>query len=311
MYIRHATLHQLRVFDALARHCSVTRAAAELHLSPSAISIQCRKLSETLGHPLYEQVGKQLHLTTAGHIISRACHDILERLEQTSLELASMQGLEYGSLRLAILTTAKYFGPRLLGAFSRQHPNIEVALFVGNREQMLERLAANRDDLYILGRPPEGAHVVAEPFAENRLLLVAAAGHPLAGKTSIAPHRLNGLPFILRESGSGTRLAAEAFFEEHDITPRTRMEIGSNEAIKQTVAGGLGVALLSEMTMQAELATGELVSLNVRGFPLRRHWFIAHPAGKQLNPAATAFREFLFATAGQWNTESIKGPKKE
>lgn len=297
MPIRHATLHQLRVFDALARHQSVTRAARELHLSPPAISIQCRQLAEAVGQPLYEQVGKRLHLTAAGEIVSRTCRDVLDRLEQTALELAALQGLECGSLRLAILTTAKYFGPRLLGAFSREHPNIEVALFVGNREQLLERLAGNRDDLYLLGRPPERLRVVAEPFAENRLVLIAAADHPLAGRTDIDPAELNGLPFILREEGSGTRLAVERFFDEHGITPLTRMELGSNEAIKQTVAGGLGVAVLSEATLKADLATGDLVQLDVRGFPLRRHWFIAHPEGKQLNPAAAAFREFLFAMA--------------
>ena len=298
MPIRHATLHQLRVFDALARHSSVTRAAGELHLSPSAISIQCRKLADAIGHPLYEQVGRQLHLTAAGKIVSRACRDVLDRLDQTALELASMEGLEYGSLRLAILTTAKYFGPRLLGMFSREHPNVEVSLFVGNRRQLLERLAANRDDLYILGHPPERPRMIAEPFAENRLVLVAAADHPLAGETKIAPERLNGLPFILRESGSGTRMAVENFFDEHDITPRTRMELGSNEAIKQTVASGLGVALLSEMTVQTELASGELVRLDVKGFPLRRQWYLAHPAGKQLTPSAEGFREFVFAMAG-------------
>ncbi|SCZ55261.1 LysR family transcriptional regulator [Thiohalomonas denitrificans] len=302
MPIRHATLHQLRVFDTLARHRSVTRAAEELHLSPSAISIQCRQLAESVGHPLYEQVGRGLHLTAAGEIVSRSCRDVLDRLEQTALELASMQGLECGSLRLAILTTAKYFGPRLLGEFSRQHPEIEVMLFVGNRQQLLERLAANRDDLYILGRPPERLRVIAEPFAENRLALVASADHTLAGETDIAPVLLNGLPFILREEGSGTRRAAERFFDDHGITPRTRMELGSNEAIKQTVAGGLGVAVLSESTVQAELASGELVRLDVRGFPLRSDWFVAHLAGKKLSPAAVAFRESLFSM-----TDALKG----
>lgn len=297
MPLRHATLHQLRIFDALARHRSVTRAAGELHLTPPAISIQCRQLAEAVGQPLYEQVGKRLHLTAAGEIVSRTCRDILERLDRTALELASMQGLECGSLRLAILTTAKYFGPRLLGIFSREHPEIEVSLFVGNRQQLLERLADNRDDLYILGRPPEKLRVEAEPFAENRLVLAASADHFLVGRRNIDPGQLNGLPFILREQGSGTRLAAERFFDEYGVTPRTRMELGSNEAVKQTVASGLGVAVLSEMTLQAELAAGELVRLDITGFPLRRQWYLAHPAGKQLSPAASAFRNFLFAMA--------------
>ena len=297
MPIRHATLHQLRVFDALARHQSVTRAAGELHLSPPAVSIQCRQLAEAIGQPLYEQVGKRLRLTAAGELVSRTCRDVLDRLEQAAGELAAMQGRECGRLRLAILTTAKYFGPRLLGRFSREHPDVDVTLFVGNREQLLERLAGNRDDIYLLGQPPERLRVVAEAFAENRLVLVAAADHPLAGKKRIAPARLDGLPFILREEGSGTRLAAERFFEEHGIRPRTRMELGSNEAIKQTVASGLGVAVLSESTLQAERTAGELVCLDVQGFPLRGHWFLVHPQGRELSAPAAAFREFLFAMA--------------
>lgn len=296
MPLRHATLHQLRVFDALARHRSVTRAAAELHLSPSAVSIQCRKLAGSLGHPLYEMVGKDLQLTAVGKVLSQACRDVLERLDQTTLELGALEGPQ-GSLRLAIVTTAKYFGPRLLGAFSREHPNIEVSLFVGNRGQLLERLAANRDDLYILGRPPERSRAAAEPFAENRLIIVASPDHPLAGQADIVPERLDGLSFILREEGSGTRLAAEAFFDEHGIMPRTRMELGSNEAVKQSVASGLGVTLISEMTVQAELAAGSLVRLDVRGFPLLRQWYIAHPTSRRLSPAAVAFRKFLFDSA--------------
>ncbi len=296
MPLRHATLHQLRVFDALARHRSVTRAAADLELSPSAVSIQCRKLANSLGHPLYEMVGKELQLTAVGKVLSRTCRDVLDRLEQTVLELDALHGPQ-GSLRLAIVTTAKYFGPRLLGAFSREHPNIEISLFVGNREQLLERLAANRDDLYILGRPPERSRAAAEPFAENRLIMVTSPDHPLAGEADIAPVRLDGLPFILREQGSGTRLAAESFFDERGIMPRTRMELGSNEAVKQSVASGLGVTLLSEMSVQAELAAGALVRLDVQGLPLRRKWCIAHPTSRRLSPAAAAFRQFLFDSA--------------
>jgi DNA-binding transcriptional LysR family regulator len=301
MSIRRITLHQLRVFDALARHRSVSRAAAELHLTSSAVSIQCRKLADSLGHPLYEMAGKELQLTSAGKVLSRSCQDVLDRLEQTALELDDLHGLVHGSLRLAIVTTAKYFGPRLLGVFSREHPNVEVTLFVGNREQLLERLAANRDDLYILGRPPERSRAAAEPFAENRLIMVTYPDHPLASETDIAPERLDGLSFILREEGSGTRLVAESFFDEYGIIPRMRMELGSNEAVKQSIASGLGVTLLSEMTVQAELAAGTLVRLDVRGFPLRRQWFIAHPRGRRLNPIATAFRQLLFDSATNLN----------
>ena len=294
MNLRHATLHQLRIFLSVARHGSFARAAAAMHLSPPTLSLQVKQLSETVGQPLFEQLGKRIFLTAAGQTLAQACEDIENRMERLSQDLAMLQGVERGSLRVAILTTVKYTVPKLLGSFCVAHPGIDVAMQVGNRENLLQRLAGNQDDLYIMGQPPEHMDVVCEPFADNPLVLVAPPGHPLAGQRRIAPQRLAKEPFILREAGSGTRLTSERYFAEQGVTITPRLEVSSHEAIKQVVAGGLGVAVVSASTVVSELALGELVQLDVKGFPLMRHWYVVYPRGKHLSPAAQAFKQWLF-----------------
>ena len=296
MPIRHATLHQLKIFATVAEHQSFARAAQALHLTPAALSIQVRQLAEAAGQPLFEQIGKRIHLTEAGRVVLAGAREILQRLDQTADELAALQGLERGILRLAILTTAKYFIPRHLGRLCARYPGIEASLFVGNREALLERLAQNQDDLYILGQPPEKIRVHAEPFAENRLVAIAPFGHPLAGEQMISMVELAAEPLLFREEGSGTRLACEAFFARAGVHPRPRMVLGSNEAIKQSVVGGLGLAILSEDTVRAELARGELIILNVQGLPLVRQWHVVWPEGKHLSPAGKAFLNELGRT---------------
>ena len=293
MNLKHASLHQLRIFHAVARHGSFARAAEELHLSPPTLSLQVKQLAQTVGEALFEQLGKKIFLTAAGRTLADACQDIENRMERLSQDLAALRGVEKGSLKIAILTTVKYTVPKLLGGFCTAHPGIEVSLFVGNRENLLQRLCANQDDLYIMGQPPQQLEVHSEDFAVNPLVLVAAPTHPLAGQRSVAPQRLANEPFILREPGSGTRLTTEAFFASHGITLRNRLEVGSSEAIKQTVAGGLGLAVLSATTVVSELALGELVLLDVQGFPLIRHWHVVYAKGKKLSAAANAFKAWL------------------
>ena len=293
MSLRHATLHQLRIFQAVAEHNSLARAAKALHLSPPTLSLQVKQLAETVGQPLFEQLGKKIYLTAAGKILSQASLDISQRMDLLSAELAALQGMERGSLKLAILTTVKYTVPKLLGGFCAAHPGIDVAMVVGNRESLLQRLASNQDDLYIMGQPPQHMNLVCENFADNPLVLVAPPNHPLVGKRRIDPARLRQEPFILREPGSGTRLTMEQFFADQGFSPVNRLEVGSNEAIKQTVAGGLGLAVLSATTVVSELALGELVQLEVKGFPLIRRWYVVYSGGKRLSPAAQAFKQWL------------------
>ena len=292
--LRHATLHQLRIFLAVADHLSFARAAEALHLSPPTLSLQVKQLSETVGEALFEQLGKKIHLTAAGRTLAEACRDIEGRMERLSQDLAALQGVERGSLRLSILTTVKYTVPKLLGGFCAAHPGIDVAMQVGNREMLVQRLNANEDDLCIMGQPPANMDLVSEFFMDNPLVVIAPPDHPLAGKRRIAPQRLAREPFIQREAGSGTRLTSERFFAEQGITLQSRLEVGSHEAIKQTVAGGLGIAVVSATTVVSELALGELVQLDVKGFPLLRQWYVVYPRGKRLSAAALAFKDWLF-----------------
>lgn len=293
--MRHATLHQLKVFATLARHLNMTRAAEELHMTPAALSIQIKSLAGTVGTPLHEQIGKRLFLTEAGHLVEEASREILERLARLDSDLAGNQGLDRGKLRVSMISTVKYFLPRLLGNFCREHPGVDLALEVCNRVQILQRLNCNLDDLYFMGRPPENLTVVAIPFMENQLVVVASTDHPLAHARDVVPGGLAEEFFIMREQGSGTRLAAEQFFSAHGVRPRIRMTLGSNEAVKQAVAGGLGLAVLSRHTLAMDETSGAFAVIDVQGFPLVRHWFAVHPQGKQLGPAARAFLEQISA----------------
>ena len=291
--IKNASLRQLKVFEAVARNLSFTRAAEELHTTQPTVSIQLKQLSDLVGLPLVEQVGKKIHLTEAGRLVHEACRDILSRLERLSDEINESQGLERGRLRLSIITTAKYFVPRLLGNFYRQYPGIEVSLEVLNRDQILDRLSQNLDDLYIMGQPPEHVEVISIPFMKNPLVVIAAADHLLARKKNIDPARLSGEPFILREKGSGTRLAVEDFFRKHDVNLNVRMTLGSNEAIKQAVAGGLGIAVVSEHTLSLDQESGAFAVLDVKGFPLLRQWYAIYPAGKHVSAVTRAFLGYI------------------
>lgn len=291
--MRHSTLRQLEVFEAIARLGSFTRAAEELHLTQPTVSMQIKKLSDAVGLPIYELVGKKIFLTDAGRALHVFTRELLDHFARFEMTLADMKGLKQGTLKLAVVTTAKYFAPRLLGPFCQQYPGIEVSLKVSNRERVLERLADNQDDLYILGQPPKDIDVVAEPFLENPLVVLAPARHPLVGKNNIPLARLVQEPFLMRETGSGTRAATERLFVEHKLKLKVRMELGSNEAIKQAIVGGLGVAVLSRHTLALDAPMGQLAILDVESFPIVRHWYVAYPSGKQLSVVAQSFIAYL------------------
>jgi DNA-binding transcriptional LysR family regulator len=294
----HVSLRQVQIFEAVARTLSYTRAAEELHLTQPAVFTQIKQLEDSIGLPLLERIGKRLYLTDAGRETLATCRDILGGLERLEMRLDDLQGLKRGRLRVAMVTTAKYLVPRLLGEFCVQYPGIEASLIVTNREKLLVRIANNEDDLAILGAPPEGMDVVATPVADNPLVVIARKDHALAGCKRIPLARIAEEPFIVRETGSGTRLAAERFFAEHRLSLKVRMELGSNEAIKQAIAGGLGVSVLSQHTLALDGAGSLLQPLDVAGFPLRRKWYVAYPAGKHLSAVAEAFLAHLLGRKG-------------
>ncbi len=291
--MRHTTLRQLEVFAVIARLGSFTRAAEELHLSQPTVSMQIKKLSAAVGLPLFEQIGKKVYLTDAGRALQTFAREIFEQFTRFEMVTADMKGLKQGALRLGVITTAKYFIPRLLGSFCREYPGIEVSMKVSNRERIIERLMNNEDDLYILGQPPEEINAIAEPFLLNPLIVLAPADHPLARRKNISLQRLAEEPFLLREPGSGTRKATEQLFARHNLKIKMRMELGSNEAIKQAVLGGLGISVLSRHTLALDIPADQVVILDVVGFPIERHWYAAYPNGKQPSVVAKTFLDYL------------------
>ncbi len=289
----HATLQQLRLFDAVARFKSITQAAEEVHLTQPAVSIQVKRLEEKIGMPLIEHIGKKLHLTVAGEQVSEACSEILQRLDTLETSLNDMRGEIAGPLNVTVVSSAKYFLPQLLGSFVRRYPKVEPRLQITNRAKLLSRLSANEDDLYIMGRVPSEYDVTNHSFLENILVVVARPDHPLANEKNISLERITCERLIGRESGSGTRKAIEDMFAAQGLDILPYMELGSTEAMKQGVIGGLGIAILSLHSLRLELDAKELVVLDVDGFPLCRQWYAVHRNGKHLSNAARAFLEYL------------------
>ena len=280
-FLKHGTLPQLSVFEAVARHGNFTRAAEELYMAQPTVSVHIKKLSETVGLPLFEQVGRKVHLTEAGRQLHEACREMFAILARTEDCLADLRGLKAGRLRIAVSTTGKYFVPRLLAAYVKANPGIDVSMQVQNRQTLLERLAANADDLYVFANPPQEPDVVTQAILPNPMVAFAAAGHPLAGRKRIPFARFAEEPLLIREPGSGTHMATLKCFEKHHVEPNIRMELGSNEAIKQTILAGLGVSIMSRYTLGLDTDPRDLAILDVEGLPLEGQWYFVYPVGKQ------------------------------
>lgn len=301
--MNQVTLHQLRVFEAAARHASFTRAAEELFLTQPTVSMQIKQLTKAVGLPLFEQVGKRLFLTEAGRELFSTCLSVFDTLAQFDMKVADLKGLKQGKLRLSAITTAKYFIPRLLGPFCQLYPGIDISLQVTNHEGILERMSNNQDDLYIMTRVPENIDVSYKPFLENPLVVLAPKNHPLAKEKNIPLQRLSEEAFIMREPGSGTRKAIQGLLKENDVNVKVKLELGSNEAIKQAIAGGLGISVLSRHTLIPY--KGDIAILDVEHFPIQGHWYVVHPSGKQLSIVAKTYCEYLLDAVKQIRDESV------
>lgn len=287
------TLGQLKAFEAVARLGSFSRAAEELHVTQPAVSKKVRLLQEEVGLPLLEHIGKRFYLTEAGDELLATCGDWLDTWSRFEQTIADLKGLKQGRLRIAVVTTSKYFMPRVLGPFCERYPGIDIAMEVANRDRLLERLARNADDLYVMGVPPEGWEIESEPLMANPLVVLAPAAHPWAGRRQIPFTDLATAVFVMREQGSGTRITIEREFSERRVPLRVKLELGSNEAVKQAVAGGLGLAILSRSCLSLDTGAPELAELDVEGFPILRSWYVVRPKGKQLSVVARTFLEFL------------------
>jgi DNA-binding transcriptional LysR family regulator len=296
--VRNVTLRQMKVFAAVARHLSFTRAARELHLTQPAVSQQVKLLEQEVGLPLFEKIGRKVQLAPAGAELLRYATQAIELLREAGESLAAMRGLKRGVLKLGAVSTAKYFAPSLLSAFTPAYPEVTIKFGVGNRLEIIKQMAANEIDLVIMGRPPRELDTIAEPFARHPLIIIAAPDHPLAGKRRIPLKQLASEQFLIREEGSGTRASMEHVFRERQVPFRVSMEVSSNETIKQAVMAGMGISFISAHTVGLELAAGRLVLLDVIGLPIMRDWYVMHLREKQLSPIAAAFRLFLLARAG-------------
>ncbi len=292
---RHVTLRQLQVFEAVARLRNYSRAAEEMFLTQSTVSTQIKNLSDAVGSPLLEQIGKEIHLTETGKLLHKACADIFRSLDNVEMAIADLNGMKKGTLKLAAITTAKYFAPEVLGHFAQLYPGIELSLAIQNRNTILQRLKSNSDDLYILGHnPPEELDIFSQAFAPNPLYVMAASDHPLIKRhTRLSLQELAEQPLIIREPGSGIRSAVEDLFAAHGLKPNIRMVFDNNEAIKHAVIGHLGISVLSLHSILLEGKNGPVSIVDTEHFPINRSWHVVYPKGKELSVVAKTFLEFL------------------
>jgi DNA-binding transcriptional LysR family regulator len=292
---RHVTLRQLQIFEAIGRLKNFSRAAEELFLTQSTVSTQVKHLTEIAGMPLVEVVGKKTNLTEAGEILYQTCLDVISRLDNTDMAFSDLKGIKTGTLKLSVISTAKYFAPEVLGKFWQQYPDIEVSLDVSNKENVLRRLVNNEDDLYILGHnPPKDLDINAIAFASNPIYVMASKQHPLAQqKKRVSLKQLAEQSLIFREPGSGIRDVIENLFSSKGLKPNIRMVLSNNEAIKHALIGQLGISVLSLHTILLEGAKGPIALLNVEGFPVQRKWHLVYRKGKELSVVARAFVDFL------------------
>ncbi|MEO8956621.1 MAG: LysR substrate-binding domain-containing protein [Ktedonobacteraceae bacterium] len=296
--MRTLNLHQLATFQVVAKHCSYVRAAEELHFSQPAVSAQIRQLEESLEIKLFDKIGRKTHLTQAGeelYLYSRKIFSVIEEMQET---MESLRSPQYGRLSVGADTTVgTYVIPALLGKFHQMYPEVDISLDVVNRAALVEAIMSNRIDMAIVGRVPDDIPVEIEPFARNELVLVASPRHRLAGIAGVPLAELGREHFLLREVGSGTRAALETVFQEAGVPLQVSMQVGNNSAIKQGVAAGLGIALISRVALDMELETNRLVILDVEGFPVLRQWRLVHIKDKHLSATAHAFKLFLLQHA--------------
>jgi DNA-binding transcriptional LysR family regulator len=291
-HARLGTFRQLEIFVKFAETGSISQTAQELHLAQPSVSIQLKKLSDNLGVPLLEQIGRKLHMTDAGRELHASALEIFDTVGRLESRFASLSGLQAGRLKLSVVSTAKYFFPHLLGPFCRRYPNIEVTFNIGNRATMIKRLRENKDDFYVFSHPPDDIDIKKFEFVNNPLVVIAPVNHPLANKKNISFEKLSKEPFIMREQGSGTRHSVEKYLLKSGNTVNEKMTIESNEAIKHSVMSGLGISILSVHTLSQE-SIDSIRILDVKGFPMQYHWYVVHLRTKQLSDIARTFLTFL------------------
>ncbi|NBX62351.1 MAG: LysR family transcriptional regulator [Betaproteobacteria bacterium] len=276
------TFRQLKLFLAVFDNGSVSAAAKLTHVTQPTASMQLKEISHAVGLPLYDVISKKIHFTDAGKELAKTAREMLHTWNTFEQNMDAAKGLTRGKLKIAVVSTAKYFMPRLIGQFCKKYPDIDVSLEILNRDGVVKRMRENLDDLYIMSQPPSDMDLQDDIFLVNPLVPIAASSHPLTKKNGVLLSALSDQRFILREKGSGTRMAADKYFKSQKFRPDIRMELGSNEAIKEAVAGGLGIGVVSKHALHGHQKEHGVAVINVKGFPITSHWHIVHPAKKQL-----------------------------
>ena len=298
--MKNATFRQLRVFNEVARQLSFVRAAENLHLTPPAVTMQIKELESQVGMPLFDRSGKKVSLTTTGEYMVVYARKILALLKDAEDASARLQRAEIGLLTVGMVSTAKYFMMRMLSDFRARHAGVDIRVCTGNREQLVKMLQNNEVDIAVMGQPPTELQTRAEPFAAHPLVFVAAMDHPLSEREQLTADDLRPYEFIVREQGSGTRVAMQKFFTDHRVEPRLQMQVNSNETLKQAVMAGLGLGFVSLHTIGSELDHGQIAILYVQATPVFRVWNLVHTLSKVLSPAAEAFRYEILENGEQF-----------
>jgi len=305
--VKHATLRQLKVFEAVARNLSFTRAAEELHLTQPAVSTQIGKLEDHAGNALFEQFGKKIYLTAAGAELLRISRTIIQQFEQAESAMAQFRGVRGGRLNVGVISAGDYFFPQLLVEFIGRNSGVTLNFTVHNREELLAHIADNLTDLAIMVRPPSDMDTLNEAFAPHPYVVVAPPSHPMSHRRSIPRAEVMRQPFVVRERGSDTWRSMQDGFGEDLSGLNIAMQIRSTETIKQAVIAGFGLSFLSAHTVSRELQTGSLTALDVQGFPLNLHWYVVHRRTKRLPPVAQAFRNFLLSDGAALIAQAVPG----
>ncbi len=284
------TFRQLKLFLALAETGSVSAAARMMHVTQPTASMQLKEISLSVGVSLFEVISKKVHLTDMGRELAQTARAIVQTWEAFEQGVDSVKGLARGKLRVAVVSTAKYFMPRLIGSFCKKYPEIDVSLEILNRDGVVQRMRENLDDMYIMSQPPTDLDLNDEIFMANPLVVIAGTRSTLAKQAGVELKSLAEQRFILREQGSGTRMGVDQYLKKNKFRPNIRMELGSNEAIKEAVAGGLGIGIVSRHSLHGQQKEHGVAVVDVLGFPILSNWHIVHPASKKLSPIATEFK---------------------
>lgn len=303
--MKNLTLRQIRIFSAAARHASFARAAEELHLSAPAVSMQIKELEQEIGAELFARVGRKVELTSAGEYFWIFARKILGTLTEAESVMQRLQGAQTGTLKIGLVSTAKYSIPRMLGLFREEHPGVQIKIEVFNRDQLLARLRDGELDLAVMGRPPRHMDTRAEVFAHHPHAFIANPRHRLAKHQGVRASALNSEELISREEGSGTRVIMQGYIEQHRLNPPITMEMSSNETIKQAVIAGLGISFVSLHTVGLEIEHGQLVVLDIEDTPVLRAWHVVAMAQRHLSPAAEAFRYFMLERGAELLAEQF------